>query len=130
MPCGLLKLISRHHHPATRYAYVNSFSILWWISLSLSLSHSHEILFFCYRSAFIIFCRDKRPLLKEQKPNASVGDIAKELGKAWRIMTEDQKEPYEKEAKEDRERYEEEKESYVPPDENDMEDDEEDEDED
>lgn len=78
-------------------------------------------------SAFIIFCRDKRPLLKEQKPNASVGDIAKELGKAWRIMTDDQKEPYDKQAKEDRVRYEGEKEAYVAPDENDMEDDEEDE---
>ena len=51
-------------------------------------------------------------MLKEQNPSASVGDIAKELGKAWKIMSEDQKEPYEKKARKDRERYEVQKEEY------------------
>ena len=41
-----------------------------------------------------------------------MGDIAKELGKAWKVMTPLQKEPYEEKAKKDRGRYEEQKEEY------------------
>ena len=54
----------------------------------------------------MFFSSDKRSKLREQTPSASVGDIAKQLGAAWKIMTADQKAPYEKQAKKDRERYE------------------------
>ena len=89
----------------------------------------HCTLSFLYRSAFIIFCQFKRPLIKEKTPKASVGDIAKELGKAWKIMTPKQKEPYDDKAKLEKKRYEEEKESYLATSVNNDEDDEEDEEE-
>lgn len=68
--------------------------------------------FFLVRSGFFWFAADKRPKLKEQNPSATVGDIAKQLGAAWKIMTTDQKAPYEKKAKEDRKRYDREMEEY------------------
>lgn len=63
------------------------------------------MIFFFYRSAFFWFAGDKRPKLKEQNPGATVGEIAKQLGAAWKIMTAEQKAPYEKSAKLDRSRY-------------------------
>jgi len=41
----------------------------------------------------------------EQHPGATVGDIAKQLGAAWKIMTKEQKKPYEQRAEKDRARY-------------------------
>lgn len=58
------------------------------------------------RSAFFWFAGDKRPKLKEQSPGATVGEIAKQLGAAWKIMTKEQKYPYEESARKDRGRYE------------------------
>lgn len=82
-------------------------------------------------SAFMFFCQDKRPLLKEKNPRASIGDIAKDLGKAWKVMNDVQKEPYEAKAKTDRKRYEVDKEEYAEKlrSHNDVEEEEEDEDE-
>lgn len=60
----------------------------------------------------MFFSSAKRPKLREQNPTASIGDIAKQLGAAWKIMTADQKAPYEEAAKKDRKRYEEEMEQY------------------
>ena len=54
----------------------------------------------------MFFCQEKRPKLKEQNPSATVGELAKQLGAAWKIMTEEQKVPSEKLAKQDRSRYE------------------------
>ena len=54
------------------------------------------------------FSMEKRPKLREENANATVGDLAKMLGAAWRIMTDDQKAPYEEMTRKDRERYEEE----------------------
>ena len=54
----------------------------------------------------MFFSQDKRPKLREQTPSATVGDMAKQLGAAWKIMTPEQKAPYEAQAKKDRERYE------------------------
>ena len=60
----------------------------------------------------MFFSQAKRPKLREQNPSASVGDIAKQLGAAWKIMTAEQKKPYEDQAKKDRERYDSEMEQY------------------
>lgn len=60
------------------------------------------------RSAFMYFSMEKRPKLREENANATVGDLAKMLGAAWRIMTDEQKAPYEEMTRKDRERYEEE----------------------
>lgn len=83
--------------------------------LFLLVSHSYPILLSSsqIRSAFFFFAADKRPVLKEQNPGASVSELAKLLGAAWQGMTGDQKAPYEKQAKKDRERYEKEKEEYL-----------------
>ena len=64
------------------------------------------------RSGFFFFCGEKRPKLKEQNPQATVGEIAKQLGAAWKIMTPEQKAPYEQQSKDDRKRYEREMEQY------------------
>lgn len=63
-------------------------------------------------SGFFFFCGEKRPKLKEQNPQATVGEIAKQLGAAWKIMTPEQKAPYEQQSKDDRKRYEREMEQY------------------
>jgi hypothetical protein len=57
------------------------------------------------RSAFFLFGGDKRPKLKQQNPGATVGEIAKQLGAAWKVMTDVQKKPYEEKAAELREKY-------------------------
>lgn len=63
-------------------------------------------------SGFMFFSRAKRPKLRERNPGASVGELAKQLGAAWKIMTPEQKVPYEEEARDDRLRYEDEMEKY------------------
>ena len=75
------------------------------------LTHMYILSPIC-RSGFFFFCGDKRPKLKEQNPQATVGDIAKQLGAAWKIMTPEQKAPYEKQSKDDRKRYERDMERY------------------
>lgn len=58
------------------------------------------------RSAFFFFSDEKRPKLKQEDPNATVGEIAKKLGAAWGLMTPEQKQPYNDQAKAQREEYE------------------------
>ena len=67
-------------------------------------------------SAFLFFSRDRRPDIKSDHPNYSIGEIAKELGKEWQSMDGDEKAPFEKMTQKDRDRYEEEKRNYVPED--------------
>ena len=38
------------------------------------------LIYICYRSAFFLFAQDERPKVKGANPNASIGDIGKELG--------------------------------------------------
>lgn len=92
----------------------------WWIIIFAGPSNTVDP-FFCTaanqshfptRSGFMFFSQDKRPKLREQNPGASVGDLAKQLGAAWKVMTDDQKAPYEKQAKKDRARYEADMELY------------------
>ena len=53
----------------------------------------------------MFFSNAKRPKIKSQNPEASIGEIAKQLGAAWNVMTPEQKKPYEEEAKKDKQRY-------------------------
>lgn len=46
-----------------------------------------------------------RPEYKKKDPGATVGDLAKKLGAAWKKMSADDKAPYEKSAAGDRVRY-------------------------
>ena len=56
-------------------------------------------------SAFFWFCADERPKVRAQKPDASVGDIAKELGIKWKHASNDLKKKYEALAVKDKARY-------------------------
>lgn len=57
-------------------------------------------------SAFFWFCNDERPKVKETMPDATVGEIAKELGKRWNECKDDFKSKYEALAAKDKARYE------------------------
>lgn len=50
---------------------------------------------FLSRCAFLHFCAEKRPKLRVESPAASIGALAKQLSLAWKVMTPDQKRPYE-----------------------------------
>jgi len=91
-------------------------------------------------SAFFHFCNDERPKVRAEMGDASVGEVAKELGRRWQDCTGDQKARYEAMAARDKQRYEREMAAYkrggLPPppqahdeedDEDDMDDEEEDE---
>jgi len=63
-------------------------------------------------SAFFWFCADERPKAREVRPDASVGDIAKELGEKWKNCPADLKKKYEALALKDKQRYERENSAY------------------
>lgn len=69
------------------------------LNLNTSLSLSH-------RSAFFIFCSDKRPEVKALYPGAGIGDIAKKLGEMWNNTASEDKLPFEKKASKLKEKYE------------------------
>lgn len=46
-------------------------------------------------SAFFLYLKDQREAVKQSLPDgASVADISREIGKRWRELSEDEKEPY------------------------------------
>lgn len=57
------------------------------------------------RCAFLHFCSAKRPKLKQENPSLSVGALAKQLSSAWKLMTPEQKKPYDLLAEKDKQRY-------------------------
>jgi high mobility group protein B1 len=57
-------------------------------------------------SAFFWFCNDERGHVKEQHPEYTLGDIAKELGKRWGEVDEATKANYASMAEKDKARYE------------------------
>jgi len=63
-------------------------------------------------SAFFWFCADERPKVRATRPDASVGDIAKELGEKWKVCPADLKKKYEALASKDKQRYERESTAY------------------
>jgi hypothetical protein len=63
-------------------------------------------------SAFFWFCNDERPRVKEGMTDATVGEVAKELGRRWNDCTEEQKSKYEALAAKDKARYEKEVKAY------------------
>jgi len=64
------------------------------------------------RSAYILFCSDKRDEVKKKYPDESITDIAKRLGKLWGKTSDSDKKKFEKEAEKDKERYEKEMKKY------------------
>jgi len=63
-------------------------------------------------SAFFWFCNDERPKAKETMQDASVGEVAKELGRRWNEITDTDKSKYEALAAKDKARYEKEINAY------------------
>ncbi|XP_054164165.1 high mobility group protein DSP1-like [Oppia nitens] len=63
-------------------------------------------------SAFFWFCNDERPKVKETMNDATVGEVAKELGRRWNEHTEDMKSKFEALAAKDKARYEKEMKVY------------------
>jgi len=63
-------------------------------------------------SAFFWFCNDERPKVKETMQDATVGEVAKELGRRWNECTDEQKSKYEALAAKDKARYEKEINAY------------------
>ncbi len=69
------------------------------------------------KSAYILFCADERPKVKEEEPGMDAKKIAAELGKRWKELKEDDEEKvkeYQKMAEEDKVRFQNEMENYVP----------------
>ena len=57
--------------------------------------------------AYQLFCRSKRPRLKEKYQNMNNSELARRMGKKWRELPPEKKEKYEKKAKEKRCEYDE-----------------------
>ena len=64
------------------------------------------------RSAFMFFCDDERPKVRESQPELAMTEISKVLGKKWAEIESSMKEKYTKQAEDDRERYAKEMENY------------------
>merc|ERR1711879_839273 len=69
------------------------------------------------QSAYMIFCNENRPIVKEENPDASFGEMGKLLGARWKELSDEGKKPYNDKAEQDKGRYEREKQAYVPDDE-------------
>lgn len=63
-------------------------------------------------SAFFHFCNDERPKVKAHLGEATVGEVAKELGRRWQECNDDQKSRFEAMAAKDKQRYEREMAAY------------------
>jgi len=56
-------------------------------------------------SAYMFFAQEWRPKLAEENPDASFGELGKLVGAKWQELTLEEKKPYTKKNKEDKERY-------------------------
>jgi len=66
-------------------------------------------------NAYMIFCKERRARLKEERPDLPFGRIGARLGEIWRSLSADEKKPYEEKANIDRQRYKEEMKNYSGP---------------
>ncbi|KIW08349.1 uncharacterized protein PV09_01265 [Verruconis gallopava] len=64
-------------------------------------------------SAYMFFANDNRDKVREENPGIKFGEVGKLLGEKWKELSAKEKEPYEKKAIEDKERYEREKAEYA-----------------
>ena len=64
-------------------------------------------------TSFMFFCNEFRTQIWAANPEYKIGDVAKELGKRWKKLSEEEKEKYSKMNEDDKERYEEEYETYL-----------------
>ena len=65
-------------------------------------------------SAYIFYCKDARLEIKRVDPEMKSTDITKEMGRRWKLLSEKDKKSYEKLAKADKTRFEDEMKEYTP----------------
>jgi len=68
------------------------------------------------KTAFIIFSNETRPIVKDEQPELTFAEIAKEIASRWKAVDAATKKRVEKLAEKDKERYVKEMENYTPPD--------------
>ena len=66
------------------------------------------------KSAYIFFCADERPIIKEEHPDMPAKEILAKLGARWKALDDEDKEKYNKLSSDDKIRYQEEMKNYVP----------------
>jgi hypothetical protein len=66
------------------------------------------------KSAYVIFCQEKREEVKKTNPDIQPKEVMKELGKLWKETDEEDRKEYQEKSKEDKERYAEDMKNYVP----------------
>jgi HMG (high mobility group) box len=57
------------------------------------------------KSAYLFFCADKRPKVKDEYPDMKATEIMSELGRMWKELSDEEKEPYNEQAAEAKEKY-------------------------
>ena len=70
------------------------------------------------RTAYIFFCTERRPLIKEENPDMNTKEVTSQLGVQWNALSDKEKKPYVKLAEKDKARYEKEKSELVDVEEN------------
>jgi len=63
-------------------------------------------------SAFFFFSNENRPRVQTEHPEWKVGQIAQELGKFWKALSDEERGIYERKAAEDKARYDEDMRNY------------------
>jgi len=64
-------------------------------------------------TAYIYFCKENRPRLKEENPELSTKEITASLGARWKKLSDKERKPFERLAKKDKTRYEKEKAEWL-----------------
>merc|ERR1712028_325137 len=57
------------------------------------------------KGSYILFGMDKRPEILAANPGAAITEVAKLIGAAWKLVTDEEKAKYNEKAAEDKERY-------------------------
>ena len=68
------------------------------------------------KSNYILFCEDRRKVIKDKNPTMSAKDLIIQCGKDWNSLNEKEKQNYINAAAKDKQRFSKEMESYTPPD--------------
>eukprot|EP00798_Chlamydomonas_sp_ICE-L_P004607 gene4607-14800_t len=56
-------------------------------------------------SGYMFFCKDNREAVKEKDSSLKITEIASELGRMWKALTDEEKKPYQEQAEKDKVRY-------------------------
>lgn len=66
-------------------------------------------------TSYMFYVAANRATLKSEHPDLSFGELAKLLGEKWKTLSSEEKQPYEEQALQDKERYKNDMNNYVPP---------------